>query len=171
MLLCTQANSEVCSAQIQLKAAVIKRHHVPNHIKDYFWNSMELKCFFSCGFTTRWVHFFISCFFTHTVRPHGSVACFNGDAPHSLWIGWWRHLYTFIFPQLKTTAILPVSFLKCVFCCLQFSRMMSDDNQDTFKSVSRKPGLQIWTINVSRPFNNIIFLCMGISLVLFVCKT
>ncbi|KAF3836570.1 hypothetical protein F7725_029128 [Dissostichus mawsoni] len=29
----------------------------------------------------------------------------------------------------------------------KFSRMMSDDNQDTFKSVSRKPGLQIWTIN------------------------
>ncbi|XP_023263679.1 villin-1-like isoform X1 [Seriola lalandi dorsalis] len=29
----------------------------------------------------------------------------------------------------------------------KFSRMMSDDNQDAFRSVSRKPGLQIWTIN------------------------
>ncbi|XP_033933837.1 villin-1-like, partial [Pseudochaenichthys georgianus] len=29
----------------------------------------------------------------------------------------------------------------------KFSRMMSDGYQDTFKSVSRKPGLQIWTIN------------------------
>ncbi|XP_033494509.1 villin-1 isoform X1 [Epinephelus lanceolatus] len=29
----------------------------------------------------------------------------------------------------------------------KFSRMMSDDNQDTFRNVNRKPGLQIWTIN------------------------
>ncbi|XP_056289651.1 villin-1 isoform X2 [Pseudoliparis swirei] len=29
----------------------------------------------------------------------------------------------------------------------KFSRMMSDDNQDTFRNVSQKPGLQIWTIN------------------------
>ncbi|KAK5897838.1 hypothetical protein CgunFtcFv8_015306 [Champsocephalus gunnari] len=29
----------------------------------------------------------------------------------------------------------------------KFSRMTSDAYQDTFKSVSRKPGLQIWTIN------------------------
>ncbi|KAI3355290.1 hypothetical protein L3Q82_018145, partial [Scortum barcoo] len=29
----------------------------------------------------------------------------------------------------------------------QFGRMMSDDGQDTFKNVSQKPGLQIWTIN------------------------
>ncbi|KAL6097790.1 vill [Pungitius sinensis] len=29
----------------------------------------------------------------------------------------------------------------------KFSRMMDDDNQETFKNVSQKPGLQIWTIN------------------------
>ncbi|XP_042365970.1 villin-1 isoform X2 [Plectropomus leopardus] len=29
----------------------------------------------------------------------------------------------------------------------KFSRMMSDDNRDTFRNVNRKPGLQIWTIN------------------------
>uniref|UniRef100_A0A3Q3QCL8 HP domain-containing protein n=1 Tax=Monopterus albus TaxID=43700 RepID=A0A3Q3QCL8_MONAL len=29
----------------------------------------------------------------------------------------------------------------------KFSSKMSDDNQDTFRNVSRKPGLQIWTIN------------------------
>ncbi|XP_074478507.1 villin-1 isoform X3 [Sebastes fasciatus] len=29
----------------------------------------------------------------------------------------------------------------------KFSRMMNDDNQDTFRNVGRKPGLQIWTIN------------------------
>uniref|UniRef100_A0AAQ5YIR8 Gelsolin-like domain-containing protein n=1 Tax=Amphiprion ocellaris TaxID=80972 RepID=A0AAQ5YIR8_AMPOC len=29
----------------------------------------------------------------------------------------------------------------------QFSRMMSDDKPDAFRNVSRKPGLQIWTIN------------------------
>ncbi|XP_026216998.1 villin-1 isoform X3 [Anabas testudineus] len=29
----------------------------------------------------------------------------------------------------------------------KFSRMMNDDNQDTFRNVSRSPGLQIWTIN------------------------
>lgn len=29
----------------------------------------------------------------------------------------------------------------------QFSRMMSDDGQDAFSNVRRKPGLQIWTIN------------------------
>ncbi|XP_071341213.1 villin-1 isoform X2 [Trachinotus anak] len=29
----------------------------------------------------------------------------------------------------------------------KFSRMMSDDNQDAFRNVGRKPGLQIWTIN------------------------
>ena len=27
------------------------------HIKHYFWNSMELKCFFSRGFTTKWFLF------------------------------------------------------------------------------------------------------------------
>uniref|UniRef100_A0A7N6BYH3 HP domain-containing protein n=1 Tax=Anabas testudineus TaxID=64144 RepID=A0A7N6BYH3_ANATE len=30
---------------------------------------------------------------------------------------------------------------------MHFSRMMNDDNQDTFRNVSRSPGLQIWTIN------------------------
>lgn len=39
----------------------------------------------------------------------------------------------------------------CVF--IQFSRMMSDDSSDTFRNVKRKPGLQIWTISVSRDFN------------------
>ncbi|XP_037612881.1 villin-1 isoform X3 [Sebastes umbrosus] len=29
----------------------------------------------------------------------------------------------------------------------KFGRMMNDDNQDTFRNVGRKPGLQIWTIN------------------------
>ncbi|XP_069368173.1 villin-1 isoform X3 [Paralichthys olivaceus] len=29
----------------------------------------------------------------------------------------------------------------------KFSRMMNEDNQNTFRNVSRKPGLQIWTIN------------------------
>ncbi|KAM9712341.1 villin-1 isoform 2-T2 [Menidia menidia] len=29
----------------------------------------------------------------------------------------------------------------------KFSKMMNDDNQDAFRNVSRKPGLQIWTIN------------------------
>ncbi|XP_039983459.1 villin-1 isoform X1 [Xiphias gladius] len=29
----------------------------------------------------------------------------------------------------------------------KFSRMMNDENQDEFRNVSRKPGLQIWTIN------------------------
>ncbi|XP_032360262.1 villin-1 isoform X2 [Etheostoma spectabile] len=29
----------------------------------------------------------------------------------------------------------------------KFSRMMNDDNQDTFRNVNRQPGLQIWTIN------------------------
>ncbi|KAK2886524.1 villin-1 isoform X1 [Channa argus] len=29
----------------------------------------------------------------------------------------------------------------------KFGRMMNNDNQDNFKNVSRKPGLQIWTIN------------------------
>ncbi|XP_026147878.1 villin-1 isoform X3 [Mastacembelus armatus] len=29
----------------------------------------------------------------------------------------------------------------------KFSRMMTDDNQGAFRNVSRKPGLQIWTIN------------------------
>uniref|UniRef100_A0A3Q1HWR2 Villin-like n=1 Tax=Acanthochromis polyacanthus TaxID=80966 RepID=A0A3Q1HWR2_9TELE len=29
----------------------------------------------------------------------------------------------------------------------QFSRMMSDDKPDLFRNISRKPGLQIWTIN------------------------
>ncbi|XP_038584655.1 villin-1 isoform X3 [Micropterus salmoides] len=29
----------------------------------------------------------------------------------------------------------------------KFSRMMNDDSQDTFRNVSQKPGLQIWTIN------------------------
>lgn len=33
--------------------------------------------------------------------------------------------------------------------CFQFSTMMSEDRPDAFKSVSRKPGLQVWTINVS----------------------
>ncbi|XP_059183227.1 villin-1 [Centropristis striata] len=29
----------------------------------------------------------------------------------------------------------------------KFSRMMSDENEETFRTVKRKPGLQIWTIN------------------------
>ncbi|XP_047424298.1 villin-1 isoform X2 [Mugil cephalus] len=29
----------------------------------------------------------------------------------------------------------------------KFGRMMSDDNQDKFRNITRKPGLQIWTIN------------------------
>lgn len=44
----------------------------------------------------------------------------------------------------------PHSFLPYVCVCLfQFSRMMSEDSQDAFRNVNRKPGLQIWTINVS----------------------
>ncbi|CAN9506309.1 unnamed protein product [Ophioblennius macclurei] len=33
---------------------------------------------------------------------------------------------------------------------LKFSRMMSDDSQDVLRSITRKPGLQIWTINNMR---------------------
>jgi len=33
-------------------------YHVPNHIKDSLWNSMELKLFLSLRFTTRWVPFY-----------------------------------------------------------------------------------------------------------------
>ncbi|XP_041817129.1 villin-1 [Chelmon rostratus] len=57
----------------------------------------------------------------------------------------------------------------------KFSRMMSEDSQDAFRNVNRKPGLQIWTINKmkmvpvpAKGFGN--FFEGDCYIVLYICK-
>lgn len=62
---------------------------------------------------------------------------------------------SFCFIKMFNNESGTLSFLvtDLTLCVFQFSRMMSNDSKDAFRNVSRKPGLQIWTISVSQDVN------------------